>query len=167
MTLEALFEDLDASLERSCPITANQITAKANHLAVIARNQMRFSLVAPIVAKDFVAGLDEQTADWLCILKSQIAELRFSSDADASLPTTRTRALKLEQFLGDMPMPISVSLKTAQPAVRFAAIVAIGDGLLFLRARNEQVVAIGIDSIEFLRIIETADRNELQEWCAR
>jgi hypothetical protein len=167
MTLEALFEDLEASLERSCPITANQITAKANHVAVIARNQMRFSLVAPIVGKDFVVGLDEQTADWLCILKSQIAELRFSSDADASLPTTRTRALKLEQFLGDMPMPISVSLKTAQPAVRFAAIVAIGDGLLFLRARNEQVVAIGIDSIEFLRIIETADRNELQEWCAR
>lgn len=167
MTLEALFEDLEASLERSCPITAAQITAKANHLSVIARNQMRFSLVAPILAKDFVVGLDEQTADWLCILKSQIAELRFSSEADASLPTTRTRSLTLEQFLGEMPMPISIALKTVQPAIRFAAIAAVGDGLLFLRTRSEQVVAIAIDSIEFFRIIETADKNELQEWRAR
>jgi hypothetical protein len=66
-----------------------------------------------------------------------------------------------------MSKPISIALKTAQPAVRFAAIVAVGVGLLFLRAQSDQFVAISIDSIEFFRIIETADKNELQEWRAR
>lgn len=167
MTLEALFEDLEAGFERSCPLSAMQITANANRLAIVARNQMRFSLVAPILATDFIVGLDEQTADWLCICKSQIAELRFMCDADASLPTIRNRTLKLEQFLNEMAMPASVAIKTSAPGVRLAAIVAASDGLLFVRVGSEQTVAVAFESIEFLRIIETADKNELQEWRAR
>ena len=167
MTLEALFEDLEAGFERNCQVTAPQITANANRLAVVSRNQIGFSLVAPILATDFIVGLDEQTADWLCLQKSQIAEVRFICDTDASLPTIRNRNLKLEQFLSEMPVPISVAIKTPSSGLRQCAIIAVSDGLLFIRERSEQIVAIGTDTIEFLRIIETADKNELQEWRAR
>ena len=167
MTLEALIEDLEASFERNCQVTAAQLTKNANRLAVVSRNHFRFSLVAPILATDFITGLDEQTADWLCIQKSQIAEVRFICDTDASLPKMRNRDLKLEQFLNEMPKPISVAIKSDELGLRQSAIVAVSDGLLFLRERLEQITAIGIDSIQFLRIIETADKNELQEWRAR
>lgn len=167
MTLEALFEDLEAGLERNCQLTAAQLTNNANRLAVVSISQFRFSLVAPILATDFIVGLDEQTADWLCLQKSQIAEVRFICDTDASLPTIRMRTLKLEQFLSEMPMPISVAIKSDIRGLRQAAIVALSNGLLFIREGSEQILAIGIDSIQFLRIIETADKNELQEWRAR
>lgn len=167
MTFETLIEDLEAGFERNCQVTAAQLTKNANRLAVVSRNHFRFSLVAPILATDFITGLDEQTADWLCIQKSQIAEVRFICDTDASLPKMRNRDLKLEQFLNEMPKPISVAIKSDELGLRQSAIVAVSDGLLFLRERLEQITAIGIDSIQFLRIIETADKNELQEWRAR
>lgn len=167
MTFETLIEDLEAGFERNCQVTAAQVTANANRLAVVSKHQHRFSLVAPILATDFITGLDEQTADWLCIQKSQIAEVRFICDTDASLPKMRNRDLKLEQFLNEMPKPISVAIKSDELGLRQSAIVAVSDGLLFLRERLEQITAIGIDSIQFLRIIETADKNELQEWRAR
>ncbi|MBP6043778.1 MAG: hypothetical protein KA500_04635 [Rhodoluna sp.] len=169
MTLESLIEDLEAGFERICTVTAKQITATANRLTIAATDQTQFSLVAPILATDFIAGLDEQTADWLCIQKSKISEVRFNFDAAnaADLPTLRARELKLEQFLSEMPMPISVAIKTSSPRLRLAAIVAVSDGLLFLRDRSQLPTAIGLDSVEFLRIIETADKNELQEWLGR
>lgn len=169
MTLEALFEDLEAGFERNCPVTASQITTAANRLTIAASDQTQFSLVAPILATDFIAGLDEQTADWLCIQKSKIAEVRFNVDTSsgADLPTLRARDLKLEQLLSQMPMPISVAIKTSSPALRQVAIIAVSEGLLFLRDRSEQVTAIGLHSVEFLRIIETADKNELQDWLGR
>ena len=167
MTLEALIEDLEAGLERNCQVNAAQLTNNANRLAVVSTSQIRFSLVAPILATDFIVGLDEQTADWMCIHKSQIAEVRFICDTDASLPAIRMRTLKLEQFLSEMPMPISVAIETTSSGLRQSAIVAVSDGLLFIRERSEQILAIGINSIQFLRVIETADKNELQEWRAR
>ena len=150
-------------------MTASHITTAANRLTIAASDQTQFSLVAPILATDFISGLDEQTADWLCIQKSKISEVRFNVDTSsgADLPTLRARDLKLEQFLSQMPMPISVAIKTSSPALRQVAIIAVSEGLLFLRDRSEQVTAIGLHSVEFLRIIETADKNELQDWLGR
>lgn len=167
MTLEAFFEDLEASLNRTCPINAQTILANANQFSITTQKGRQYNLVAPIVAIDFIAGLDEQTADWLCIRKSQIAELRFNSDENASLPLLRHRKSSLEQFLAQMTMPISVAIKSATSVIRFATLIAVSDGLLFLRTHTEQQMAIGTETIEFLRIIETADKNNLQDWQSR
>ena len=118
MNLETLFDDLEAQLSRKedLRITSFQTLTDARRVRLHFGGEQQFSLVAPILGEDFVAGFDEKTANWMCAAQTQVARIDFDPADDPELPKLRkTQAFQSIQFssvtkLIRSPVPLSVFL---------------------------------------------------------
>lgn len=114
------------------------------------------SLVAPLIGSDFVAGIDENTGNWVCIGQRQIESLIAQSSND-DLPAVRSRNVTLAKLLSEVPVPTRIIADG-----RSAVVTAFNGGWAVLAGRNQ---AIGLQSIELLSLLDAPDA-ELAEVAA-
>jgi hypothetical protein len=169
MNLETIFEDLEAQLKADAPIDLSNAvsTERARRLRVELTDHSIHHLVAPILGCDFVAGFDEYSANWFFANFSCLSEIRFDASDDLELPILRKQEITFEKFLKSVKLPMAVQIKTRGSAVKALAVLAIKDSLMFARGPSGSTMAHSLHAVEFIQIIESSDRNELQEWSNR
>jgi hypothetical protein len=169
MNLETIFDDLESHLEADRTIDTSHAvsTDQARRLRVELTDSSIHHLVAPILGCDFLAGLDEYSANWFCVNFSCLSEIRFDVSDDLELPTLRIQEITFEKFLKAMKLPIAVQIKTRGSAVKALAVLAIKDSLMFARGPSGSTIAHSLQAVEFIQIIEYSDRNDLKEWSNR
>ena len=169
MNLETIFDDLEAQLRPCRPDGDAHLLsiAETRRVSIRLADQTIHHVVAPILATDFVAGFDENSANWFCASFAHIAELRFHEVHDLELPKLRKQAVTLEEFLRALKLPMAIQLKALGCPLQALAVLAVKDSLVFARGQRGEVVARSLRSTEFIQIIESSDRNELQEWSNR
>jgi hypothetical protein len=162
MNLEAIMDDIDAQLrlENAEPDRERNVIDEIRRVMVRQSREQVFSLVAPILGHDFVSGFDESTANWLCLQSFQIEDLRFESEADMTLPKLRRRSICLADFLQELPKPTAIQLQLADLRVVNTAFTHVEGEFLFVGNSR----AISLRSLLSLRLLESTDLNELQEW---
>jgi hypothetical protein len=169
MNLETIFDDLEAHLKADRTIDTSHAvsTEQARRLRVELTDSSIHHLVAPILGCDFLAGLDEYSANWFCVNFSCLSEIRFDVSGDLELPTLRKQEITFEKFLKAMKLPMAVQIKTRGSATHGVAIIAIRNSLMFARGPSGSTIAHSLHAVEFIEIIEYSDRNELKEWSNR
>jgi hypothetical protein len=169
MNLETIFDDLEAHLKADRTIDTSHAvsTDQARRLRVELTDSSIHHLVAPILGCDFLAGLDEYSANWFCVNFSCLSEIRFDVSDDLELPTLRIQEITFEKFLKAMKLPIAVQIKTRGSAVKALAVLAIRNSLMCARGPSGSTIAHSLQAVEFIQIIEYSDRNDLKEWSNR
>lgn len=167
MNLETLIDDLEAQFDADARkrITTSKAIQDARRLRIWIDDEANFSLVAPILGLDFIAGFDERTADWICLIQCNVSRMQFEASQDLELPKLRRQKVTVEEFITCMPLPAAVVLGNKNgEQIRASAIDANGD-LLFLRPQKAALAeAVSFSSLNWFRLIEFADRCDLQEW---
>lgn len=166
MNSETFFEELESQLleDRRCLEWQKHI-ASSNRLSLRVAG-VEFSLVAPILGRDFVVGFCERRTAWMCFGKHKVSLLRFVADADSQLPKLRIRSSSLIEFVGEMKPPFAAELKpTGEPAF-ITAITAAEQGFIYFKppGQHEPLSALGLKILDWLIIIESPDANALSEW---
>lgn len=170
MNLETLFDDLEAQLSRKedLRITSFQTLTDARRVRLHIGGEQQFSLVAPILGEDFVAGFDEKTANWMCAAQTQVARIDFDPADDPELPKLRRQSATLAEFLNAMPLPAAASIGLTDGRSQSVVLLEATAKLLFVTpASGSKAVAYSLDALRFICLIEASDRIELQEWSAR
>lgn len=105
----------------------------------ISTAEKSFTLVAPIVGLDFVAGLDTEFADWNCIALSQVIRITKLEESDSDLPNLRHQEIGLLDFAKTIEKPMRI-IATLSGVVEACNILAIEEN--FLVAENQNLIPI-------------------------
>ena len=170
MNLETLFDDLEAQMapKTDSRITNLQTLAEVRRVRLRFSSEEQFSLVAPILGDDFVAGFDEQTANWMCAAQTKVARIDFEHDDDPDLPKLRRQSATLVEFLNAMPLPAAAFIGMSDGRSQGVVLLEATAKLLFVQpALGAIATAHSLAALRFICLIEVTDRNELQEWSSR
>ncbi len=166
MNPETFFEELESQF-----VESNRCLELQKHIAGCNRIVLRisgseFSLVAPILGGDFVVGFCEKRAAWMCTGKQKISLMRLFEVADAQLPRLRNRTSSLSVFIGELQPPFAAELKPSGEPAFTAVVTAAEQGLVYFKrpGLHEPHSAIGLESLEWLVLIESHDSTALAEW---
>lgn len=107
MELDSLFDELEQKFAQS----SIQWASGVNVLTVQTIDRQFVDLLAPIIGLDFVAGLDQTHADWLCFTNQYIASLKPKYSADEDLPLLRKQDIRLCGFIKTLERPVRVTVK--------------------------------------------------------
>lgn len=165
MNLDAIMDDIDAQLrlENAEPNRERNALAETRRVLVRQSRELAYSMVAPIIGQDFVSGFDEASANWLCLHSAQIEELRFENDKDLTLPKLRHRSICLADFLQEFPKPTAIQLQFADLRIVNTALIQVDGEFIFVGGSR----AVSVRSLLSLRLLESTDVHELQDWRAR
>lgn len=108
-------------------------------------------LLAPIIGLDFVAGLDQQNADWLCYSNACIANLKPRTNPDRELPLLRHQEIRIAQFMSTLELPMRVTVKYLNQSE--AAFNIFGVDSQYLIADDKQLIPL--QSIYQFRMLGT------------
>jgi hypothetical protein len=170
MNLETVFDDLEAQLACSANsrITSLQKLFEVRRVRLHFGGEQQFSLIAPILGDDFVAGFEEQTGNWMLAAHAHLARIDFDHADDHELPKLRRQSATLSDFLKSMPMPAAASLGLTDGRSQGAVLLEATAKWLFVQPASEAVAtAHSLESLRFICLLEAIDRSELQEWSAR
>ena len=166
MNPETFFEELESQFvdDNSCHKLRTRIAA-CNRLSIRVSGA-EFSLVAPILGHDFVVGFCERRAAWMCLGKSKVSLLRFKTDADSQLPKLRIRATSFSEFIGEMTPPFAAEIKPICEPSFVASVTAADQGLVYFKlpGLNQPLSALGLETLDWLLLIESQDSAALEEW---
>lgn len=169
MNNEALFEELESQFTQNqgCQ-RSNLLLANSNRI-VIRTAGVEVSLVAAILGEDFVVGLCEKRASWMCFGKQRISLLRFEEVADSQLPKLRFRSTTFCDFILELKPPFFAEIKVVGEVSFVAAVTGAEQGLVFFKlpGLHEPQSAVGRDQIDWLLAIEPQDSVALEEWSNR
>ena len=107
MELDSLFDELEHKFAQS----SAQWEGGVNAVTVQTIDRQFVDLLAPIIGADFVAGLDQIHADWLCFANQYIASFKPKHLADEDLPLIRKQDIKLCGFIKTLDRPVRVTVK--------------------------------------------------------
>jgi hypothetical protein len=107
MELQDLFDDLENKFAGPSHDWKNRV----NCLKVHTMAGEHTYLLAPILGVHFVAGLDQDNADWLCFSNSIITSLIPSHEEDDELPLLRQQDINLVDFIKTLERPVRVAVK--------------------------------------------------------
>jgi hypothetical protein len=172
MNLDALFEDLESQfLEPNHCFEMQTLLAKRNRLTFRIDDE-ELVLIAPILGSDFVAGFHERRAAWICAGLPKASVLKFAIDRDSRLPKLRRRAVKLEDFVGEMNPPFAAQFKPTGQSCFDAVLIAIENSIAYFKLPSPQggqseMTAIAISALDWLGIVEAKDSADVNQWRSR
>jgi hypothetical protein len=166
MNPETFFEELESqfAVDNRCHGLRKHF-AKCNRLSLRV-SDAEFSLVAPILGHDFVVGLCEKRAAWMCLGKTKASLLRFFTDADSQLPKLRIRTTSFSDFINEMNPPFAAEIKpTGEPSF-VAAVTGADHGLVYLKlpGLHQPLSALGLENLDWLMLAESKDSAALEDW---
>jgi hypothetical protein len=147
MELDELFDELEYKFAQPRFQWDNNI----NVLTVQTIDHNFVDLLAPIIGVDFVAGLDQTHADWLCFANHYIAHLKPKHSPDEDLPLLRKQDIKLCGFIKSLERPIRVTVKYVNQSEAAFNLLDTDDQFLI----TEQLQLIPAQAIVQLRMLGT------------
>ncbi|WP_296632798.1 hypothetical protein [Rhodoluna sp.] len=161
MNFENLFEDLEAQFANAHMSNASISNFDSTNLVIVkTANSLQRELIAPIIATDFVAGLDLLVPIWHVMPFHAVRNIRFVHELTEDLPKVRQLNKTLVEFLGATPMPNPAKWRVlgAIEHQRAGQIVGLVGNLICLVDPSEGgLVAVPIQSIQELSI-ESVDK---------
>ena len=161
MNFENLFEDLEAQFENAKSEQKSLMNFDdANFVIVKTKSGILCELIAPIIAIDFVAGLDLLSPTWHVFPFHSVRAIQLEQEATDELPKLRQLSKNLLEFLTATPMPNPAKWrllganelqKTGQMAGLHGSLLGLVD------AAERAVIAVPLQSIQQLSI-ESVDK---------
>lgn len=105
------FDELFEELEQKFASQRHRWQENINILTIHTIDQQFVDLLAPIVGLDFVAGLDQTHADWLCFSNSYIACIKIKFSPEKELPMLRRQDINFCEFIKTLERPVRVTAK--------------------------------------------------------
>ena len=105
------FQDLFDDLESKFVGKSYEWDRKVNCLKLQTIEHQFVDLLAPIIGVDFVAGLDNLHADWMCFSNQITANLIPQNLSDNELPLLRQQEINLVDFVKTLERPVRVAVK--------------------------------------------------------
>lgn len=105
------FQDLFDDLESKFVGKRYEWNRQTNCLKLQTIDQQFVDLLAPIIGVDFVAGLDRENADWMCLANCYIANFSPLQLEDAELPLLRQQEISMWKFIKTLDRPVRVAIK--------------------------------------------------------
>ena len=147
MNFDPLFEDLEArfsaaeSLSDKGPSIAD--LEGVTSIKVVLQNALRQTLIAPILGRGFVGGLDAEGPNWVGLPLKSIRSMSFSYEPDSGLPRLRFSKAGFEEHLQQLPLPARCSFRTlnSDDGLVTATLLDVDYGLLFLQFDQEQMMS--------------------------
>ena len=161
VNFENLFEDLEAQFENASSPQKPFMNFDEVNLAIVrSKNLSAYELIAPILAQDFVAGLDLFAPTWHIFPFHSVRSIKLERQPADDLPLVRQLNKNLLDFLAATPMPNPAKwrLLGANEQQRSGQIVGVVGSLLGLVDSAERnLVAVPLQSIQQLSI-ESVDK---------
>ncbi|MFM6978326.1 MAG: hypothetical protein ACKOWR_06430 [Micrococcales bacterium] len=147
MELQDLFDDLESKFVGKRYEWDQQV----NCIKLQTIDLQFVDLLTPIIGVDFVAGLDNQHADWLCFSNQIVANCTPRNLDDSELPLLRQQEITMVDFVKTLNRPVRV-------AVKFLNLTEASFNLLeaderYLIAESGQIIPL--QSIYQLRVLGT------------
>ncbi|MEO0026693.1 MAG: hypothetical protein RL716_24 [Actinomycetota bacterium] len=167
MNLDAVFEDLEAkyaaqlsaqppaaSDSQRCQKNAATVDAEVRVVEVLTARGIREELIAPLLGKDFIAGMDLFRPVWVVYKTASLASVEFKVGDQPELPKIRFSNRPLDAMLDLLPKfgPISWRLALVRDAALHAGqFIKHSDELLFVQTETTEL-ALPIEGLEVLRV---------------
>lgn len=161
MNFENLFEDLEAHFENFSSAKKSLINIQdINLVRVRTKNSVQCNLIAPILAVDFVAGLDIISPTWHFFPLHAVRHIEFEKESVSDLPKLRRLNINLMDFLLSTPVPSPAKwrLLGALEHQKSGQLAGLTESLIFLVDSNDRMLlAAPWQSIQQLSI-ESVDK---------
>ncbi len=160
MHIEDIFEDLEAQFEAGLQKSQrDSFTGNTRALEIQTFSLMSKELIAPILGKEFLAGLDSVAPIWHIYPTKVIRKITLHDELDESLPRLRNLSVDLETFLGTLPMPCAIRWRMAgeEDYLTPGTLHSISRNLMFIYVSgSRRPIAVPIAALGQL-IIESVD----------
>ncbi len=166
MNLDAVFEDLEAkyaaelgarqpsgSDNQDCQKTSAMIDDKLRIVEVQTARGIREELIAPLIGKDFIAGMDLYRPIWVVYKTGSLASVEFKLGDQPQLPKIRFSHRGVGAMLDLLPQFGPISWRVAlvrDAALKTGQFIKHSDEFLFVQTEKTEV-AVPIAGLEVLR----------------
>ena len=163
MNIEDIFEDLEARFAAALQNRPRDVYIEnISALEVSTVNQIKKDLIAPILGKEFIAGLDSFAPVWHVYPTRALQQIIFHSEADESLPKLRNLGINLEAFLESLPKPCSIRwrINSTENFLHTGQLHSVTRNLLFIYPPDSlRPIAVSIAAIDQLSIESVDNLN--------
>lgn len=163
MHIEDIFEDLEAQFDAALHKSErDSFTDNVRALEICTVNQMKKDLIAPILGKEFLAGLDLVSPIWHVYPLRILRNIIFHSEVDESLPKLRNMGVDLETFIGTLPKPCSIRWRVqgANDFLSSGQLHSMSRQLLFIyQTGSPKPIAVPISALEQLSVESVDNLN--------
>lgn len=135
MHIEDIFEDLEAQFYAAMQKSQrNSYTDDVRAIEIHLANNVKKELVAPILGKNFVAGLDALSPIWHFFPVNFVQKITLHSDLEETLPKLRNLAIDLESLLKSLPFPSQIRWRLAlnDEHLSQGVMTSISNGLIYI-----------------------------------
>lgn len=161
MNFQNLFEDLEAQFENSRQRQSAKLNFETTNLVVIKMsNKLHREVIAPIVAQDFIAGLDLAAPIWHVVPFHAVRTLKFEQELPTDLPKLRQLDKTFAEFLSHTPMPNPAKWRVlgASEHQKTGQLVGlVGNLICLVDSAEGGLITVPIQSIQELSI-ESVDK---------
>ena len=161
MNIEHFLEDLEAQFVNEFSPQKEIFTySEMNQVHLISSDESAHRLIAPIIARDFVAGLDLVSPTWHIFPFHSVRLIRFEKNNASDMPKIREFNKSFFDFLLLTQTPSPAKLKLAGEASMQKSGQLTGlmnELIIFVDAFAKNVIAVPLQSIQQLSI-ESVDK---------
>lgn len=163
MHIEDIFEDLEAQFDAASQKgMRDSFTHNIRALEIQSTNYVTKELIAPIIGKEFLAGLDSLSPIWHIYPNRSVRKIVLHTEADESLPKLRNLALDIETFLKTIPMPCAIRwrLSANDDPINQGSLHSVSQNLMFIyTAGAPRPIAVPIAAVGQLSIESVDNLN--------
>ena len=159
MNFDPLFEDLEARFSASESIVDAGFSiadlSGVTSIELVLNNLLRQTLVAPLLGRGFIAGIDSEAPNWVGVPMSAIRSMSFGSLQSFSLPALKFSDANFEEHIQQLPLPAECNFRTMNhdDGLVSATLLDVDFGLLFLQPKQGQILrSVPLVQVTQLRI---------------